>query len=537
MYRFRPSYPMYARPFKEYKTKCKQAAAMMVMIQNNLDPKVAQFPHELITYGGNGTVFSNWAQYQLTMKYLSELTEEQTLMMYSGNPMGLFPSNKENPRVVISNGMVIPNYSSKQDYEKMNAMGVTIYGQMTAGSWAYIGPQGIVHGTTLTLMNAGRKYLNTDDLTGKVFVSSGLGAQGKAVVIAGAIGVIAEVDEKALNKRFQQGWIMEVAKTVDEVWEKVKKAKEEKRSTSIAFLGNVVTLWEELAKNPEVEIDLGSDQTSLHNPYNGGRFLLYFQIINDKIDLKIKKKLKAKADILTDPNDFTSFKYPSYVQDIMGPMIFDYGFGPFRWVCTSGLPEDLQKTDDIAAEVCSQLSKEAPKEIAQQYNDNYKWIKQAKENKLVVGSQARILYSDEIGRIKIALAFNQAIKEGKVTAPVVISRDHHDVSGTDSPFRETSNIEDGSKFTADMAIHNVIGDSFRGATWGGFGIVIDGTEECAKRIQSMLMFDVNNGIARRAWAGNQGAIFAIKRAMNNHSKLQVTLPNEVDSKILDDLKF
>ncbi len=587
MYRFRPTYEMKARPISEYPAKTKQAAAIMLMIQNNLDKTVAQHPYELITYGGNGAVFQNWAQYLLTMKYLSEMTEEQTLVMYSGHPLGLFPSHKDAPRVVVTNGMVIPNYSSKDHWEKFNALGVSQYGQMTAGSYMYIGPQGIVHGTTITIMNAGRKYLNTNDLAGKVFVSSGLGgmsgAQPKAAVIAGAIGVVAEINPKAVETRHSQGWVDEVYKDLDKLVNRLKIAKEKKEAVSIAYEGNIIDLWEKLLKE-NVPIELGSDQTSLHNPFAGGYYPagLTFEQSNkmmaeepEKFKEEVYKSLRRQVDVINKmcekgmrfwdygnafllesqragadilkPNG--DFKYPSYVQDIMGPMCFDYGFGPFRWVCTSGNPKDLNKTDRIAAKVLRKMAKNAPEEIKQQILDNLRWIESAEENNLVVGSQARILYSDEEGRKKIALAFNKALKKGKISAPIVLGRDHHDVSGTDSPFRETSNIYDGSKFTSDMAVHNFVGDGFRGATWislhngggvgwgevinGGFGMVLMGDKDSKKHIKSMIAWDVNNGIARRNWAGNDGSIFAIKRAMEKEPLLEVTIPNTADDKLLE----
>lgn len=590
MYRFRPDYEMYARPIDEYPHRSKQAAAIMLMIQNNLDPKVAQHPHELITYGGNGAVFQNWAQYLLTMKYLSEMTDEQTLVMYSGHPMGLFPSHKDAPRVVVTNGMMIPNYSSKDDYERFNALGVTQYGQMTAGSYMYIGPQGIVHGTTITILNAGRIISkHGEDLSGKLFVSSGLGgmsgAQPKAAVIAGAVGVIAEVNPKAIQTRYSQGWVDEVYHSLDELIPRIVKAKQNKEAVSLAYHGNVVDLWERLVKE-NIMVELGSDQTSLHNPFAGGYYPagLSFEeanqmMANDPARFKelvyaslrrhvaaintlcergmyffdygnafLLEASRAGADILKSDG---SFKYPSYVQDIMGPMCFDYGFGPFRWVCTSGNPEDLDKSDEIAGDVIERLAKQAPSEIKQQMLDNLKWIREAKKNKLVVGSQARILYADAEGRIEIAKAFNEAIRKGYISAPIVLGRDHHDVSGTDSPFRETSNIYDGSRFTADMAVHNVIGDAFRGATWvslhngggvgwgevinGGFGMVLDGTDDSDRRLKMMLHWDVNNGIARRSWARNEGAILAIKRAMEQEPRLKVTLPNFVDDDVINKL--
>jgi urocanate hydratase len=580
MYRLRPDYRMYARPIDEYPGKSLQAKAIMHMIQNNLDYAVAQHPHELITYGGNGAVFQNWAQYLLTMQYLSEMTDEQTLTMYSGHPMGLFPSHPEAPRVVVTNGMVIPNYSKPDDWEKMNALGVSQYGQMTAGSYMYIGPQGIVHGTTITVLNGFRKIkLNPE---GNLFVTSGLGgmsgAQPKAGNIAGCITVCAEVNPKITKIRHEQGWINEIVTSTEELVQRVNSAKANKEVVSIAYLGNVVDVWECFDKE-NIKIDLGSDQTSLHNPWAGGYYPVGIsfeeanemmannpELFKEKVQESLRRQAKAinkhtakgtyffdygnaflleasraGADVMAENN--IDFKYPSYVQDIMGPMCFDYGFGPFRWVCTSGKPEDLQKTDTIASQVLEEMAKTAPDEIQQQMQDNIKWIKGAQENKLVVGSQARILYADAEGRIKIAEAFNQAIAKGEI-GTVVLGRDHHDVSGTDSPYRETSNIYDGSRFTADMAIQNVIGDSFRGATWvsihngggvgwgevinGGFGMVLDGSKEASKRLASMLFWDVNNGISRRSWARNDEAIFAIKRAMEVQPLLKVTLPNIVD---------
>lgn len=590
MYRFRPDYEMFARPIEEYPHKSIQAAAIMLMIQNNLDPRVAQHPHELITYGGNGAVFQNWAQYLLTMKYLSEMTDEQTLVIYSGHPMGLFPSHKDAPRVVVTNGMMIPNYSSKDDYERFNALGVTQYGQMTAGSYMYIGPQGIVHGTTITILNAGRIISkHGEGLSGKLFVSSGLGgmsgAQAKASVIAGAVGVIAEVNNKVIHTRYSQGWVDEVYESLDDLIPRIIKAKQHKEAVSLAYHGNVVDLWERLVKD-NIVVELGSDQTSLHNPFAGGYYPvgLTFEEANEMMSSNpsrfkelvyaslrrhvaaintlsqrgmyffdygnafLLEASRAGADILKPDG---SFKYPSYVQDIMGPMCFDYGFGPFRWVCTSNNPYDLDKSDEIAGDVLERLANRAPDEIKQQMLDNLKWIREAKKNKLVVGSQARILYADAEGRIEIARAFNEAIRKGYISAPIVLGRDHHDVSGTDSPFRETSNIYDGSRFTADMAVHNVIGDAFRGATWvslhngggvgwgevinGGFGMVLDGTDDSDRRLQMMLHWDVNNGIARRSWARNHGAIFAIKRAMQQEPLLKVTLPNFVDDEIINKL--
>lgn len=587
MYRLRPDYKMYARPVDEYPGESLQAKAIMLMIQNNLDYAVAQHPHELITYGGNGAVFQNWAQYRLTMKYLAEMTDEQTLVMYSGHPMGLFPSHKEAPRVVVTNGMVIPNYSKPDDWERFNALGVSQYGQMTAGSYMYIGPQGIVHGTTITVLNGGRKIAKDGEgLAGKLFVTSGLGgmsgAQPKAGNIAGCITVCAEVNPKAVNTRHSQGWVDEVITDLNALVARVRKAKENKEVVSIAYQGNAVEVWERF-DSENIYVDLGSDQTSLHNPWAGGYYPVGLSLeesntlmaenpaaFKDKVQESLRRQAaainkhtakgtyffdygnaflleasRAGADIMA-PNGI-DFKYPSYVQDIMGPMCFDYGFGPFRWVCTSGKPEDLAFTDNLAAQVLEEMAKTAPVEIRQQMEDNIRWIKGAQENKLVVGSQARILYADAEGRINIARAFNQAIAEGKIGA-VVLGRDHHDVSGTDSPYRETSNIYDGSRFTADMAIHNVIGDSFRGATWvsihngggvgwgevinGGFGMVLDGTTEASRRLESMLFWDVNNGIARRSWARNEEAVFAIKRAMEQQPLLKVTLPNLVDDALL-----
>jgi urocanate hydratase len=580
MYRFRPDYKMYARPISEYPGKCEQAKAIMLMIQNNLDYAVAQHPHELITYGGNGAVFQNWAQYLLTMKYLAEMTEEQTLSMYSGHPMGLFPSHKEAPRVVVTNGMVIPNYSQPDDWEKMNALGVSQYGQMTAGSYMYIGPQGIVHGTTITVLNGFRKIKKSPN--GGLFVTSGLGgmsgAQPKAGNIAGCITVCAEVNPKITHIRHSQGWIDEVIDKIDDLAQRVKKAIENKEVVSIAYLGNVVDVWERFDQE-SLMIDLGSDQTSLHNPWAGGYYPMgyTFEESNelmanypDKFKEEVQKTLRqhaaainrhtekgtyffdygnaflleasrAGADVFSE--NHIDFKYNSYVQDIMGPMCFDYGFGPFRWVCASGKPEDLAKTDIIACDVLEEMMKNSPLEIRQQMADNIQWIKGAKKNNLVVGSQARILYADAEGRIKIAEAFNQAIARGEI-GTIILGRDHHDVSGTDSPFRETSNIYDGSRFTSDMAIQNVIGDSFRGATWvsihngggvgwgevinGGFGMVLDGSKDASRRLESMLFWDVNNGISRRSWARNEGAIFAIKRAMKSQPLLNITLPNQVD---------
>ena len=586
MYRFRPDYTMYARPIEEYPGNSLQARSIMLMIQNNLDYAVAQHPHELITYGGNGAVFSNWAQYLLTMQYLSQMTDEQTLVMYSGHPMGLFPSHKNAPRVVVTNGMVIPNYSKPDDWEKFNALGVSQYGQMTAGSYMYIGPQGIVHGTTITVLNGGRKIAKDGEgLAGKIFVTSGLGgmsgAQPKAGNIAGCITICAEVNPKAVHTRHSQGWVDEVITNVEELVSRVKEAKANMEIVSIAYQGNVVDIWERF-DTENLFIDLGSDQTSLHNPWAGGYYPVGLTLEEandmmandpDKFKEYVHESLRrqatainkhtakgtyffdygnaflleasrAGADVMAENG--IDFKYPSYVQDIMGPMCFDYGFGPFRWVCASGNPEDLAKTDKIACQVLEEMMQNSPIEIQQQMADNIRWIKGAQENKLVVGSQARILYADAEGRINIAEAFNKAIEAG-VIGPVVLGRDHHDVSGTDSPYRETSNIYDGSKFTADMAIHNVIGDSFRGATWvsihngggvgwgevinGGFGMLLDGTQEASNRLKSMLFWDVNNGIARRSWARNEEAVFAIKRAMEAEPLLKVTLPNLVDESL------
>ena len=586
MYRFKPSYKIYARSINEYPFKSKQAASIMLMIQNNLDEKVAQHPHELITYGGNGSVFQNWAQYLISMKYLSEMSDEQTLVMYSGHPLGLFPSHKNAPRVVVTNGMVIPNYSEKNHLEKFNALGVSQYGQMTAGSYMYIGPQGIVHGTTITVLNAFRKIGKKPN--GRIFVTSGLGgmsgAQPKAGNISGCITICAEVNLKAIETRYSQNWVDEIIADSKKLILRVKKAQKNKEIISIAFHGNIVEVWESLYEN-KILVDIGSDQTSLHNPWSGGYYPigLSFEEANQLISEnpkefknKVKSTLKrhveiinkhvergtyffdygnaflleaskAKADIIKKDG---SFKYPSYVQDIMGPMCFDYGFGPFRWVCSSGKQEDLDKTDQIACEVLESLVKKASSDKKQQMLDNIQWIKAAKQNKLVVGSKARILYADSNGRIEIAKAFNNAISKGEI-GPIILGRDHHDVSGTDSPYRETSNIYDGSQFTADMAIQNVIGDSFRGATWvsihngggvgwgevinGGFGMLIDGTIESAKNLESMLFWDVNNGIARRNWARNPGAIDEIKRAMKKNSDLKVTLPNLVEDKLLEKL--
>ena len=590
MYRFRPDYKMFARPIDEYPAKSKQAAAIMLMIQNNLDYAVAQHPHELITYGGNGAVFQNWAQYRLTMKYLAEMTNEQTLVMYSGHPMGLFPSHKDAPRVVVTNGMMIPNYSKPDDWEKFNALGVTQYGQMTAGSYMYIGPQGIVHGTTITVLNGFRKIKK--EPKGNLFVTSGLGgmsgAQPKAGNIAGCITVCAEVNPKITQVRLDQGWIDEKITDLDTLVARVKKAKADKETVSLAYLGNVVEVWEKFDE-ANINIDLGSDQTSLHNPWAGGYYPVGLsfeeanemmannpELFKEKVKASLRRQAeainkhtakgtyffdygnaflleasRAGADVMSDnPTLGREFKYPSYVQDIMGPMCFDYGFGPFRWVCASGKPEDLEKTDAIACKVLEDIKANSPKEIQQQMADNIQWIKGAQENKLVVGSQARILYADAEGRVKIAKAFNDAIANKEI-GHIVLGRDHHDVSGTDSPYRETSNIYDGSRFTADMAIHNVIGDSFRGATWvsihngggvgwgevvnGGFGMVLDGSNDAERRLKSMLFWDVNNGIARRSWARNEEANFAIKRAMEVEPNLQITMPNNVDDNLLNTL--
>ena len=591
MYRFRPKYKMFARDITWFPHKSVQAAAIMLMISNNLDYAVAQHPHELITYGGNGAVFQNWAQYLLTMQYLANMTDEQTLVMYSGHPMGLYPSHKDAPRVVVTNGMVIPNYSKPDHWEKFNAMGVSQYGQMTAGSYMYIGPQGIVHGTTITVLNACRKIAkHGEGPEGRLFVTAGLGgmsgAQPKAANIAGVVSICAEINPKAANKRFEQGWVDEIIDDVDKAIDAALEWQKKKQAHSIAYLGNVVDLWERLAARG-IKVDLGSDQTSLHNPWAGGYYpvgLSYEQSIEmmahspekfkEAVQASLRRqvdainKLTAKgmyffdygnafllessragADIMA-PNGI-DFRYPSYVQDIMGPMCFDYGFGPFRWVCTSSLPEDLEVTDNLAMQVLEDIAKDAPAEISQQMRDNIRWISEAKKNKLVVGSQARILYADAEGRIKIAKAFNDAIRDGRLKQPVVLGRDHHDVSGTDSPFRETSNIYDGSKFTADMAIQNVIGDSFRGATWvsihngggvgwgevinGGFGMVLDGSPEAERRLKLMLLWDVNNGISRRSWARNEGAMFAIKRAMEEYPEMKVTVPNLADDDLINSL--
>ncbi len=590
MYRFRPNFiQIKAHPINAYPAKSQQAAAIMLMIQNNLDERVAQFPHELITYGGNGSVFQNWAQYRLTMKYLSQMTNSQTLVMYSGHPLGLFPSSEESPRVVVTNGMVIPNYSSQEEYEKFNALGVSQYGQMTAGSYMYIGPQGIVHGTTITLLNAGRKYLNLtgkNGIAGKTYVTSGLGgmsgAQAKAAVIAGASCIIAEINPSAANKRHEQGWLDVVEHDIDVAIDKMVASAENNIAISIGYVGNIVSLWERLCERG-IRVDLGSDQTSLHNPWQGGYYPVQigFEEANElmvkepeKFVQLVKKSLcrhttainemcsngmqfwdygnaflleasKAGADILESDG---SFRYPSYVEDIMGPMCFDYGFGPFRWVCTSGDPEDLLKSDAIAIDILTGMAQNSPPDIQQQMLDNVKWIQDADSNKMVVGSQARILYADEQGRRRIAEAFNNAISNGLISAPIVLGRDHHDVSGTDSPYRETANIKDGSMFNADMAVQNFVGDSFRGATWvslhngggvgwgevinGGFGLVLDGSEEASKRLNSMLNWDVNNGIARRAWARNSGAVTAAERAMERDSTLDITIPNIADDDLI-----
>lgn len=591
MFRFKPKYDIYARPISEYPAKTPQAAALQLMIMNNLDPAVAQHPEELITYGGNGAVFQNWAQYLLIMQYLATMTEEQTLHIYSGHPMGLFPSTKDAPRVVVTNGMMIPNYSKPDDWEKYNALGVTQYGQMTAGSYMYIGPQGIVHGTTITVMNAFRKVLQPNETpSGKIFLTAGLGgmsgAQPKAGNIAGCITICAEVNAAAATKRHTQGWVDVLIDSIDDLVDRTKKAQENKEVVSIAYIGNIVEVWERFY-DENIFIHLGSDQTSLHNPWAGGYYPagISFKESNelmstnpDAFKQKVQESLKrqvaainkhtangtyffdygnaflleasrAGGDVMAKNN--IDFKYPSYVQDILGPMCFDYGFGPFRWVCSSGKPEDLQKTDAIALKVMEEIKATAPEEIQQQMQDNITWIREAEQNKLVVGSQARILYADAEGRAKIAEAFNKAIKTGELSAPVVLGRDHHDVSGTDSPFRETSNIYDGSKFTADMAIHNVIGDSFRGATWvsvhngggvgwgevinGGFGMVLDGSTEASKKLKNMLFYDVNNGISRRSWARNKEAIFAIEREMKRTPELKVTVPNLVEEHLLDNL--
>ena len=590
MHRFRPEYDMYARPISEYSTRTESAAAIMLMIQNNLDPSVAQFPHELITYGANGAVFQNWAQYLLTMEFLSKMREDQTLVMYSGHPLGLFPSNSESPMVVVTNGMVIPNYSSQSDYEKMSALGVSQYGQMTAGSYMYIGPQGIVHGTTITILNAARKYLgrsSNDGLGGVLYVTSGLGgmsgAQAKAAVIAGAVCIIAEIDPAPANKMHSRGWLSELYEDLDLVAKRAEEAVLRKEAVSIGYIGNIVDLLEFLIERG-IHPDMASDQTSLHNPWLGGYMPVGHSFeeglsllkddpdrFRDSVQESLRRHVsaintlsskgtrfwdygnafllessKAGADVLSEDG---SFRYPSYVEDIMGPMCFDYGFGPFRWVCTSGDDEDLRTTDRIAQRVLEELASDCPEEIKTQYLDNIKWISEAENHKLVVGSKARILYADEVGRKKIAQEFNRSISRGEVSGPVVLGRDHHDVSGTDSPFRETANIYDGSMFTADMAVHNFVGNSFRGATWvsihngggvgwgeainGGFGLFIDGSEESERNIDSMISWDVNNGLARRSWARNEAAIFAITRAMDSDDSLKVTIPNMVDNNLLD----
>lgn len=590
MYRLRPDYEMKARPIDWYPARTPQAAAIMLMIQNNLDKAVAQHPHELITYGGNGAVFQNWAQYRLVMKYLSKMTENQTLVMYSGHPLGLFPSHPDAPRVVVTNGMVIPNHSKPDDWERMNALGVSQYGQMTAGSYMYIGPQGIVHGTTITVMNAARRKRHSDDIGGILFVSSGLGgmsgAQPKAGDIAGVVSIVAEINPKAVTKRYEQGWVDEVYTELDPLLERARKAVAAREAVSLAYQGNVVDLWERLAETPELTVDLGSDQTSLHNALAGGYYPVgysyeeanrmmaeeperFAEAVDESLRRQVKaintiaergmyffdygnafllKSSQAGADIMaSDGSD--RFRYPSYVQDIMGPLFFDYGFGPFRWVCTSGDPEDLALTDRLAAEVLERELAEAPDDIRGQLADNLHWIREAGKNKMVVGSQARILYADSKGRTNIALEFNKAVKDGRLKAPVVLGRDHHDVSGTDSPYRETSNIYDGSQFCADMAVHNVIGDAMRGATWvslhngggvgwgevinGGFGMVVDGSDASERHIREMLLWDVNNGISRRAWARNSGSIDAIKREMARTPGLEVTLPNFVDDEIIE----
>ena len=592
MYRLRPDYEMKACNIDEYPARSRQAAAIMLMINNNLDYAVAQHPHELITYGGNGAVFQNWAQYRLTMQYLAKMTDEQTLVMYSGHPMGLFPSHKDAPRVVVTNGMVIPNYSKQDDWERFNALGVSQYGQMTAGSYMYIGPQGIVHGTTITVMNAARMRLKAGetDIHGMLFVSSGLGgmsgAQPKAGNISGVVSVVAEINPKVVKKRFDQGWVDEIHTDLDKLIARIREAQTKKEAVSFAYQGNVVDLWEKLAEQ-NVAVDLGSDQTSLHNPWAGGYYPVGYSYeesnrmmaerpeeFKKAVQESLRRQVtainkiaergmyffdygnafllessRAGADIMKGDK----FKYPSYVQDIMGPMFFDYGFGPFRWVCTSCKPEDLAVTDRIATEVQEEILRTAPAEIANQIKDNIHWVREANKNRLVVGSQARILYADSEGRTRIAEAFNNAIKRGEISAPIVLGRDHHDVSGTDSPYRETSNIYDGSSFTADMAVQNCIGDSFRGATWvsihngggvgwgevinGGFGMVIDGSADSDRRLKNMLLWDVNNGIARRSWARNRGAMFAIEREMNRTPNLEVTMPNIVDDGIIEGLTF
>lgn len=592
MYRLRPDYEMKARNIDEYPARSRQAAAIMLMINNNLDYAVAQHPHELITYGGNGAVFQNWAQYRLTMQYLAKMTDEQTLVMYSGHPMGLFPSHKDAPRVVVTNGMVIPNYSKQDDWERFNALGVSQYGQMTAGSYMYIGPQGIVHGTTITVMNAARMRLKAGetDIHGMLFVSSGLGgmsgAQPKAGNISGVVSVVAEINPKVVKKRFDQGWVDEIHTDLDKLIARIREAQAKKEAVSFAYQGNVVDLWEKLAEQ-NIAVDLGSDQTSLHNPWAGGYYPVGYSYEESNLMMAerpeefkkaVQESLRRQVTAINKiaergmyffdyGNAFLlessraganimkgdKFKYPSYVQDIMGPMFFDYGFGPFRWVCTSCKPEDLAVTDRIATEVQEDILRTAPVEIANQIKDNIHWVREANKNRLVVGSQARILYADSEGRTRIAEAFNNAIKRGEISAPIVLGRDHHDVSGTDSPYRETSNIYDGSSFTADMAVQNCIGDSFRGATWvsihngggvgwgevinGGFGMVIDGTADSDRRLKNMLLWDVNNGIARRSWARNRGAMFAIEREMNRTPNLEVTMPNIVDDGIIEGLTF
>ena len=595
MYRFRPDYPMYARHIDEYPAKSRQAAAIMAMIQNNLDPRVAQHPHELITYGGNGAVFQNWAQYRLAMQYLSTMTDEQTLVMYSGHPLGLFPSHRDAPRVIVTNGMVIPNYSKQDDWERFNALGVSQYGQMTAGSYMYIGPQGIVHGTTITVMNAARKQLKAkglsgtrENMRGMLFVTAGLGgmsgAQPKAGNISGVVSVTAEINPLAARKRYEQGWVDEIHEDLDELIPRIRRACADKEVVSLAYQGNIVDLWERLA-DEDIHVDLGSDQTSLHNPWAGGYYpagLTYEESkkmmaeapeqFKECVKASLRRQAaainrladkgmyffdygnaflleasRAGADVM---NPDGTFRYPSYVQDIMGPLFFDYGFGPFRWVCMSEKPDDLAKSDALAVKVLKEIAQTAPEEIQGQLHDNIHWIEEAGRNHLVVGSQARILYADCEGRMKIALAFNEAIRKGEITAPIVLGRDHHDVSGTDSPYRETSNIYDGSAFTADMAVQNVIGDSFRGATWvslhngggvgwgeainGGFGMVVDGTPDAERHIREMLFWDVNNGIARRSWARNEGARHAIEREMRRTPGLRVTLPNIADDSVIED---
>jgi len=590
MRRFRPSYPMRARSIDDYPARSRQAAAIMLMIQNNLDPQVAQFPHELVTYGGNGAVFQNWAQYLLTMKYLSQMTDRQTLAVYSGHPLGLFPSHPDAPRVVVTNGMMVPHYSTLADYERFNAIGVTSYGQMTAGSYMYIGPQGIVHGTTITLLGAGRLYLGggEEGLAGRVFVTSGLGgmsgAQAKAAVVAGAVGVVAEINPEPLGKRHRQGWLMEVETDLDRLLVRIERARREREAVSIGYLGNIVDLWERLVA-AGLAVELGSDQTSLHNPYGGGYYpagMTFEQAraamtadpsgFAEQVHASLRRQVDAvnrmaergmyfwdygNAFLITAERAGAavhrpdgSFRYPSYVEDIMGPFYFDYGFGPFRWVCASGIPEDLALTDAIATDVLQDQLRHATGETRQQIDDNLRWIRQAADNRLVVGSQARILYADRVGRVSIALAFNAAIEKRRLKGPVILGRDHHDVSGTDSPWRETANVRDGSRFTADMAVHNVIGDAFRGASWvslhngggvgwgevinGGFGMLLDGTADAARRAAAMLSWDVTNGVARRAWARNEGASFAIREAMEADPHLAVTLPEIASPEIVAD---